>query len=256
MLRKIIVRCCLAGLALVMLFVGAVVVTCALATTTPAVYAEAVKIDDIEQGKRRFEQTLVRLAGVFLTPDQRAQLRHEREAQDLFSPAEWTTLIKELDRGIKHTTQTISQDDLNAWIAHEYPKLPGDDLQDPRILFEEGRMTLAARTQVNGFSFVWGAELTPIVTPDRLELEIHQLRIGYLPLPVERIAHLLADANAVSQEGISLNVDTSPPRLCLNWKDDDLRIRIVDATIVDHQMELTVEAVEPPDNNGKAVARK
>ncbi|MEZ6053194.1 MAG: hypothetical protein R3C02_17700 [Planctomycetaceae bacterium] len=255
MLRRIIFRCFLAGLAVVLLVTGGFVITCVMVTSTPAVYTEASDLHDIEDGKRRFEQTLVRLAGVSLTPGQISELRRKEDAEDLFSPEEWVALMDDVGHGLKRTTQTIRQDDLNAWMAQELSVLPGGDLQDPRIIFSEGRMTLAARMPMKGFSIVWGIEMTPIVTPDRLELEIQDLRAGHLPLPVDRIAQLLADTSDVKHGRVSFDVHSTPPRLCFDW-DPELRLRIVDVVVIDHAIELTVEAIDQADEMADAVVSR
>lgn len=245
MLKKLILRLVLTCCVLTALVVGGIIVTYLLATAVPEHYALAVEIQDSGKHKQRFEATLVRFVASELTPDQRLRLRNEPTIQTRFGDGEWSAIMEELNSDPTPSSQTIRQEELNAWIADEIPLARGDGLRDPRVLFRSGRIMLASRIEISGFSLVLTADLTPQVTPDQFILEITGLSVGHVPLPVDRLADLLAAYQPNVRKGISLDLKASPPRICFDWESDqDLRIRLRDATVQDGEIEITVTATE------------
>lgn len=245
MLRKLFLGLLFTCCTLFLLVVGGLVLTYVLVTSVPQDYTAALEINEADEQKRQLEHTLTRLAGVGLDAEQRARLRFNAPQSKPFTDQEWTEVLDELDRGEKRTTQIIRQDELNAWIAEEMPS-GGEGLIDPRIILQDGQLLLASRLSNEGFSVVMTAELTPHITADQLVLEINHVRIGRVPLPIDLIAKFLAEQNAGRPQPVTLDATSSPPRLCIDW-DQDLKIRLVDATISDHQIEVTVEAADASD---------
>ncbi|MCA9170318.1 MAG: hypothetical protein KDB23_21720 [Planctomycetales bacterium] len=245
MIWKFVRRLMLVAFCCFMLLFGAVVVVFKLATGVPATYASTIEIENAAEKQQHFEQTLLRIANVGLTPEQRYQLRSEPKARDRFAPDVWAALMDELDRGHARTTQKIHQDELNAWLAKELPSMPGEQLVDPRVSFTQDRMTLSARLKSERFSLICSLGLTPHIAPDQLVFDINSLHIGRVPLPIDRIAKLMVGQVGQGHNGTQLDLSTTPPTLTFDLKQKrELKLRVIEAKLRDQELELTVEATE------------
>ena len=85
----------------------------------------------------------------------------------------------------------ITQDQINAWLAEELPKNPGDwpkELQNPRVALEEGRIQIGATVDTPVWKGVGTLVLRPRFEPPRtFVFDIDVLRIGQLAIPIEKI---------------------------------------------------------------------
>ncbi|TWU02990.1 hypothetical protein [Stieleria varia] len=243
MLKKLILRFIVTCCVLTALLVAGIICTCVLATSVPGPYAQALETKDDAQHRRQLETKLVRLVAGGLTPEQRLQLRHEPTMQERFNVQEWSAMMDGLDSQQNPNSQSISQEEINAWIAAEMPLPRGSGLRDPRILFRNGCVVLAARLDAETFSVVLTAELSPQVTPEKLILEITSLRVGHVPLPVDKLAKLLASHQPRANKGITMDLNASPPRIYMDWESSrNGHIRVTDAVIHDGEIEITVAA--------------
>jgi hypothetical protein len=100
-------------------------------------------------------------------------------------------LINEI-RNDDSWAQEFSEDAVNGWLAEELPAKYGDmlppEIAAPRIKFEEGTLLLAFQVRHGMWKGVVSGKVRPWVAgPNQLALEIHAVRIGLLPIPVEEM---------------------------------------------------------------------
>jgi hypothetical protein len=89
-------------------------------------------------------------------------------------------------------SQEFSEEAVNGWLAEELPSKYGDllppEVAAPRIKFEEGTLLLAFQVRHGMWNGVVSGRVRPWVAgPNQLALEIHSVRIGLIPIPVEEM---------------------------------------------------------------------
>jgi hypothetical protein len=92
---------------------------------------------------------------------------------------------------------SIGQRELNRWLArpeavvpdlflrHATDQIP-DWIQDPQVIFDEGRITASVRIVQTVFSTVLSVTLLPQVDGRSVRIDIESVRSGVLPIPVGR----------------------------------------------------------------------
>ncbi len=88
--------------------------------------------------------------------------------------------------------QEFSEEAVNGWLAEELPVKYGDllppEIESPRVKFEDGTLLLAFQVRHGMWKGVVSGRVRPWVAgPNQLALEIHSLRIGLIPIPVEEL---------------------------------------------------------------------
>lgn len=86
----------------------------------------------------------------------------------------------------------ITPDELNAWLVEELPDLLGGEwpkeLAEPRVAFEEDQILVGAVISVPAWQGVASLSFRPTIKPPRtLLLEIESLKVGKVPVPVDRL---------------------------------------------------------------------
>ena len=115
-------------------------------------------------------------------------------------------LINEI-RNDESWSQEFSEEAVNGWLAEELPVKYGEllpsEIAAPRIKFEEGTLLLAFQVRHGMWNGVVSGRVRPWVSgPNQLALEIHSVRIGLIPIPIEE---MLGDfVNHMNSNGWSL----------------------------------------------------
>ncbi len=89
-------------------------------------------------------------------------------------------------------TFDITPLELNAWLMEELPRLAGgewpDELDDLRIAFEKERILLGVKVSAPPWTGVASLSLLPkLKAPRTILLEVESLKMGNVPLPVDRL---------------------------------------------------------------------
>jgi hypothetical protein len=96
-------------------------------------------------------------------------------------------------------TLTITPDAANAWLKTKLPKwlanqkrsMP-DEIQQPTVWIDDGRLVLAFRLVTDKFDQVFSAALDAKMTDDgRLSLRAHRVWAGRLPVPFQRVINAM-----------------------------------------------------------------
>jgi hypothetical protein len=102
----------------------------------------------------------------------------------------------------------VSDQQVNGWIASDLPeKFPGtlpSDIQQPRVVFQEGKVLIACRCKTVVMTTVLSLVLEPYLTEEReqIAIRITRLRAGRVPLPMKRTLERVSAAAA--QAGLDL----------------------------------------------------
>ena len=95
------------------------------------------------------------------------------------------------------------------WLDHQRSagKFPGtlpNDIQEPRVVFQEGKVLIACRLRTPITTTVLSLVLEPYLTeePQQIAIRITRLRAGRLPLPMKRTLERVSAAAA--QAGLAL----------------------------------------------------
>lgn len=99
---------------------------------------------------------------------------------------------------------------INAWLAlrlqRDFPGFQQAGLVAPRVILEEGRVTLAARSTMSRIEGIISVTLRPLVTEDdELALEVESAKIGRLSLPLDAIMAQLRQTPLVEMGPIRLS---------------------------------------------------
>ncbi len=86
----------------------------------------------------------------------------------------------------------VSEDEVNGWLAEElHQKYPGwvpTGVDQPRVAFEESSMQIGFEVRKGMWRGVLSARLKPWMSrPNTLAIEIHSIRLGNLPVPVDEL---------------------------------------------------------------------
>lgn len=86
----------------------------------------------------------------------------------------------------------FTDEEVNAWLAEDLVTHFADQIppgvHDPRVVFEDDRLTLAFRMEEGAFqSVVWVVIGVAVPKPNELALSIEKIRAGVLPVPAEQI---------------------------------------------------------------------
>ena len=119
-----------------------------------------------------------------------ASLDVRREHADVFVRTT-VRLIDEI-RNDDSWSQEYSEETVNGWLAEELPAKYGDllppEVSAPRVKFEDGNLLLAFQIRHGMWTGVVSGKIHPWVAgPNQLALEIHSVRIGLIPIPVDEI---------------------------------------------------------------------
>lgn len=144
----------------------------------------------------------------------------------------------------------ITQDQINAWLAEELPKHPGEwpkELQNPRIAIEEGRIQLGATVDTPIWKGVGTLALRPrFEPPQTFVFDIDAVRVGQLAIPIEQIRAELPELDEGS--GIERDPQTGGYRLRYRLKDKELQtLRLTAMEVAKGRIRFTGEALPPPD---------
>lgn len=106
-------------------------------------------------------------------------------------------------------TETFTEQQINSWLAFEFPKLDQDwlppEISQPRVHFQEGTILTACRYEGQGFSGVLSLKVRPRVTESHeLALELISVKAGLLPIPLHRILEEIPEQNDL--DGLSLTI--------------------------------------------------
>jgi hypothetical protein len=114
------------------------------------------------------------------------------------------------DSEINHWTETISEQECNAWLAFElpqrFPELNSQGLSNPRVRFADHLILLGCEFQGTRFSGVVSIAMRPRLSySNTLTLEIVFAKIGQVPLPLNSLiteAQEFARKEKISLEGV------------------------------------------------------
>lgn len=144
----------------------------------------------------------------------------------------------------------ITQDQINAWLAEELPKHPGEwpkELQNPRIAIEEGRIQLGATVDTPIWKGVGTLALRPrFEPPQTFVFDIDAVRVGQLAIPIEQIRAELPQLEEGS--GIERDPRTGGYRLRYRLKDKELKtLRLTAMEVAKGRLRFKGEAHPIPD---------
>ncbi|TWT95169.1 hypothetical protein Pla108_33110 [Botrimarina colliarenosi] len=102
-----------------------------------------------------------------------------------------STLVSDT-RALPEWKSRVTADQINAWLAlrleRDFPGFQKAGLLAPRVMLEEGKVILAARSRMSRIEGILSVTLLPLVTEsDELALEIESAKIGRLSLPLDAI---------------------------------------------------------------------
>lgn len=91
----------------------------------------------------------------------------------------------------------LAEDEINAWLALDLPRnhaaLLPPGVTEPRVRLEPGRATIAARVGIGPLAGVTAVTAdVRLVADNRLEITVHDARLGAIPLPAGPFARRLA----------------------------------------------------------------
>ena len=111
----------------------------------------------------------------------------------------------------------VRDEQINGWITSDLPRkfpeaLP-DDVQEPRVAFQEGKVLVACRLSTPISTTVLSLEMEPYLTdqPQQIAIRITRLRAGRLPLPLKRTLERLSAAAAKAGLGLQSSQDAGKP---------------------------------------------
>jgi hypothetical protein len=107
----------------------------------------------------------------------------------------------------------FSDEEVNAWLAEDLVAYFADQLptgvRDPRVLFDDDRLTLAFQLDQGPMSsVVWAVVRAKVTAPNQLALTLEKVRAGALPMPTDRLVAM------VSEQAAAHGVD-------LDWAEED-----------------------------------
>lgn len=134
--------------------------------------------------------------------------------------------VRRLERQIQTDeswSTTITDEQLNGWLALELPRHAGrrlpDGLYDPRVVIDAERIRLAARYERDGIETVLSVELTVETTdePNRIGLRVGRVRAGALPAPLERWIDQAPPVSTDRELPVAWRRDAKGPMLLVDW---------------------------------------
>ncbi|QDV59523.1 hypothetical protein Mal33_55580 [Rosistilla oblonga] len=133
-----------------------------------------------------FYKTAVASAPLALQHKEELQAQFEQLSQQVQIVGDW------------HATFTTDQ--INAWLASElanqFPNVLPPGTEDPRVSVEDGKVIVAARYRRGRIDSVISFELHAQLTdePNVIALQIHRLRAGALPIPLQHFSDKISIA--------------------------------------------------------------
>jgi hypothetical protein len=100
-------------------------------------------------------------------------------------------LVAAVDRSDEWSARFL-QSRINSWLAEDFAAEYGAHLphgmRDPRVAFEEGRISCGVRLERPGWGGIASVILRPrVLGPNRLAVEVESIRAGLLPVPIESL---------------------------------------------------------------------
>jgi len=171
--------------------------------------------------------------------------------QDDAPPAEATALKPEDVRIDTEKTVTLDNDQLAAvvhqrtdqWIKDRGYLMP-DEIMDPVVAVDDGRLMMAFRLQSGPFSAVVSGQFTMDILDDGMaELMLERFYVGKLPVPAERLSEHLYDLTGdrrMEEAGRWLSKLSYMQIKPVLEVENRRRVRVTDYKVHDDELELTV----------------
>ena len=151
-------------------------------------------------------------------------------------------LHNDLERGARWEL-TLSDEQVNGWLVSDlqqkFPHTLPDDVHDPRVVFEDGKILIACRLESHLITTVLSLALEPYLTddPQQIAVRITRLRAGRLPLPLKGILDRVSAASAASELDLQWSQDGGDPVAVIHLSNDQ----------ADPQQKVAVESLQVSD---------